>query len=282
MTRTIAEIDHLLTYVADPAEAAGLFARMGFTLSPVSRIDAMGITNYLVLMQPGHRGSANFVELMGSHDRASLPPPMARTLSGAQGIKSIVLHAPSAVAAHRALVELGFEAAPPTHVRREWVIAPGQSVFPEFDVILPVDAPLVFNACQYHDVDLYLRPEWLSHPNGAIRLSCVFAAADDPAAVAAPLARLFDCPVREQGGSLLLTPGTVDLAIMTPDQAAGRFRVPAAGGTRYLGYAIDVVDLGQLAACLQRGNVEYRATGEGAQVSPETGLGNVILFRERA
>ncbi|MGL1682655.1 VOC family protein, partial [Vibrio parahaemolyticus] len=48
MTRTIAEIDHLLTYVADPAEAAALFVRMGFTLSPVSRIEAMGITNYLV------------------------------------------------------------------------------------------------------------------------------------------------------------------------------------------------------------------------------------------
>ena len=282
MTSTIAEIDHLLTYVADPAAAAALFARMGFTLSPVSRIEAMGITNYLVLMTPGHDGSANFVELMGSHDRLSLPPPMVRTLSGDQGIKSIVLHAPSAAAAHGALTGLGFNPVPPMHVRREWVIGPGQSVFPEFDVILPVEAPLVFNACQYHNVDLYLRPEWLAHENGAIRMSCVFAAAADPAEVAAPLARLFDCPVREEGGALLVTPGTVDLAIMTPDVAASRFGIPAPTATRYLGYAVDVADLGQLGACLRRGNVEYRATGEGALVSPETGLGNVILFRERA
>ncbi len=282
MTSTIAEIDHLLTYVADPAAAAALFARMGFTLSPVSRIEAMGITNYLVLMNPGHRGSANFIELMGAHDRAMLPPPMAKTLSGRQGIKSIVLHAPSAAAAHGALAGLGFDAVPPMHVRREWVIAPGQSVHPEFDVILPVDAPLVFNACQYHNVDLYLRPEWLSHDNGAIRMACVFAAADDPGAVASPLARLFDCPVREEGGALLVTPGTVDLSIMTPDVAADRFGIAAQPGTRYLGYAVDVAGLDQLGACLRRGNVEYRATGEGALVSPETGLGNVILFRERA
>lgn len=282
MTSTIAEIDHLLTYVAEPARAADLFARMGFTLSPVSRIEAMGITNYLVLMRPGKPGSANFIELMGAHDRSMLPPAMARTLSGAQGIKSIVLGAPSAAAAHGALTKLGFDAMPPVHVRREWVIGPGQSVFPEFDVILPVDTALVFNACQYHNVDLYLRPEWLSHPNGAIRLSGVFAAADRPDQVAAPLARLFSCPVREQGGTLLVSPGAVDLAIMTPDAAADRFGIPAAPGTRYLGYAVDVADLGSLGACLQRGDVEYRATGEGALVSPETGLGNVILFRERA
>lgn len=282
MTSTIAEIDHLLTYVADPAQAADLFARMGFTLSPVSRIDAMGITNYLVLMQPGHQGSANFVELMGSHDRTMLPPPMQRTLSGQQGIKSIVLHAPSAAAAHGALTELGFDAVPPMHVRREWVIAPGQSVFPEFDVILPVEAPLVFNACQYHNVDLYLRPEWLAHANGARRMACVFAAADRPDEVAGPLARLFDCPVHEADGALLVSPGTVDLAIMTPDVAAARFGLAATAGTRYLGYAVEVADLAKLGACLDRGDVEYRATGEGVLVSPETGLGNVILFRERA
>lgn len=282
MTRTIAEIDHLLTYVAEPDAAAALFSRMGFTLSPVSRIDAMGITNYLVLMQPGNPGSANFIELMGSHDRDRLPPPMVRTLSGEQGIKSIVLHAPSAAAAHGVLTELGFAPVPPMHVRREWVIGPGQSVFPEFDVILPVDAPLVFNACQYHNVDLYLRPDWLTHANGARRMSCVFAAADRPEAVVAPLARLFGCDVREQDGALVVSPGTVDLAVMTPDAAATRFGISAAAGTRYLGYAVDVASLDTLAACLRRGDVEYRPTGEGALVSPETGLGNVILFRERA
>lgn len=50
MSKPIELIDHLLTYVHDLNAAASLFRRMGFTLSPVSNIEAMGISNHLVLM----------------------------------------------------------------------------------------------------------------------------------------------------------------------------------------------------------------------------------------
>src|SRR5262245_51995349 len=97
--RPIAEIDHLLCHVRDLDAAASLFRRMGFTLSPVSRIETMGISNHLVLMRPRSPDSGNYIELMAAHDRAQLPPVMASTLAGEEGIKSMVLGTADAGAA---------------------------------------------------------------------------------------------------------------------------------------------------------------------------------------
>lgn len=52
MTSADVRLDHLLTYVPSLDAATALFGRMGFTLSPRSCIDAMGISNHLVLMNP--------------------------------------------------------------------------------------------------------------------------------------------------------------------------------------------------------------------------------------
>ena len=124
--KAITEIDHLLTSVHDLDKAASLFRRMGFTLSPISRIDSMGISNHLVLMTAPTPGIGNYIELMSSHNRANLPPPMVKTLAGSEGIKSMVLVAPEIEPALEAIREAGFGADAPLHVRREWVIAPGE------------------------------------------------------------------------------------------------------------------------------------------------------------
>jgi hypothetical protein len=282
-TRAIREIDHLLTYVRDLDAAASAFRRMGFTLSPLSRIEAMGISNHLVLMRQGIPGFANYIELMSVHDHARLPPPMARILSGPEGIKSMVLGTEDAVAAQQAMVKHGFAAAPPVHVKREWKIGPGQSVFPEFDVILPVDAPLAFNACRYFDVDLYLRPEWLEHANSAQRVASVFAIADDAGAVARRYGDLFEAPTVQLGEAARTTPGRLDLEVMSAEAVEGRFGLTLAGphGTAYLGYLVDVASLDVLRSCLSAGKVACRDLGDTICIDPADGFGNLIAFRER-
>ena len=284
MTKAIREIDHLLTYVRDLDAAAATFRRMGFTLSPLSRIEAMGISNHLVLMRQGIPGFANYIELMSAHDRARLPPPMAKVLSGPEGIKSMVLGTEDAVAAQQAMVKHGFAAAPPVHVKREWKIAPGQSVFPEFDVLMPVEAPLAFNACRYFNVDLYLRPEWRVHANGAQRMTTVFAVADEPAAVARRYGDLFDASTRQSGEAVCTTPGQVDLAVMSSETAKRRFglTVATAAGAGYLGYLVEVVSLDVLRSCLSDGKVPCRDLGGTICVDPADGFGNLIVFREQA
>ena len=284
MTKAIREIDHLLTYVRDLDAAAATFRRMGFTLSPLSRIEAMGISNHLVLMRQGIPGFANYIELMSAHDRARLPPPMAKVLSGPEGIKSMVLGTEDAVAAQQAMLKHGFAAAPPVHVKREWKIAPGQSVFPEFDVLMPVEAPLAFNACRYFNVDLYLRPEWRVHANGAQRMTTVFAVADEPAAVARRYGDLFDASTRQSGEAVCTTPGQVDLAVMSSETAKRRFglTVATAAGAGYLGYLVEVVSLDVLRSCLSDGKVPCRDLGGTICVDPADGFGNLIVFREQA
>jgi len=283
MTKAIREIDHLLTYVRDLDAAASAFRRMGFTLSPLSRIEAMGISNHLVLMRQAMPGFANYIELMSTHDRARLPPPMAKVLSGSEGIKSMVLGTEDAVAAQQAMVKHGFAAAPPVHVKREWKIAPGQSVFPEFDVILPVEAPLAFNACRYFNVELYLRPEWLEHANGAERVAAVFAVAEHAGALARRYGDLFEAPTMQSAGSARTTPGRLDLDVMSAEAVEGRFGLTLAGAreTAYLGYLVEVASLDVLRSCLSAGKVACRDLGDTICVDPADGFGNLIVFREQ-
>lgn len=283
--KAIAEIDHLLTSVHDLDAAASLFRRMGFTLSPISRIEGMGISNHLVLMTPPTPGFANYIELMSAHDRSRLPPAMARTLSGGEGIKSMVLAASDIERASAAIGHAGFTANAPFHVKREWVIGPGESVFPEFDVILPIETPLVFNCCRYFNVDLYLRPEWLKHENGAISLRSVIAAASDPEAITKPLGALFGQVTNEPGLSKT-SPGEVELNVYSPERLRQAFGFDAAAlhsgvAACYVGYVIEVESRGRLAACLDRGDVRYRTIGSDVAVDPSDGLGNLIVFTSK-
>jgi len=280
-TQPVIEIDHLLTYVRDLDEAAALFRRMGFTLSPISRIETMGISNHLVLMHPGVPGAGNYIELMAAHDRARLPAVMARTLAGNAGIKSMVLSAADAHAAQAAFVAQGFAVDPPAHVKREWPIGPGESVFPEFDVLLPIDAPLVFNCCRYFNLELYLRADWLEHANSARCLRSVLAVAAEPQRIAATFAGVFGRPASGSTDIARVSPGAVDLVLMTPAALHQRYGLDASApdqGARYVGYVIEVASLERLAACLAQGHVEQRSLGAAVCVGPDVGLGNLIVF----
>ena len=154
-------------------------------------------------------------------------------------------------------------------------------VLPEFDVMLPVEAPLTFNCCRYYNVDLYLRPDWLRHENGAIRLCSVIAVARDPAAVAEPFGQLFG-DLRSGPDMVRTSPGKVDLMIHNPDSLREKFGVDAGemgvSGARFIGYVIEVQSQDRIKTCLDRGGVPYRKIGDDLAVGPADGLGNLIVF----
>jgi catechol 2,3-dioxygenase-like lactoylglutathione lyase family enzyme len=285
MKHGIAEIDHLLTYVADLDRAAAAYRRLGFALSPESDIEAMGIVNRLALFRPRQAGTANFIELMAARNRTKLPPVMAGVLSGAEGVKSMVMMTPDAHAAQEELVADGYPFASPVHVRREWVIPGEGSVWPEFDVLLPIPAPLGFNACQYHTLDLYLRQDWQVHPNTAQHLLCVLAVADDVPATVAWYERLFGARARQQrDGGWHVTPGTTDLAIYSQDNFARcfpdapGFEPLPAGGAAYRGYRIAVASMAEAARCFTEAGVPAMKTSDGLAVGPADACGNIIEF----
>ncbi|MEK7944147.1 VOC family protein [Pigmentiphaga sp. YJ18] len=280
----IEELDHLMTYVADLDAAGTAYERLGFRLTPVSNIASMGIANRLVPMRPRTPGAANFIELMGVADASLLPAPMREVLSGAPGIKSMVMMTGDAQAAHRMLVDAGYPFAAPSHVRREWAIPGEGSVWPEFDVLLPIPAPLKFNVCQYHNVELYLREDWLEHPNTAESLLAAIGVASDARSAAAYFERLFGvAAVRSADGGHAVSPGRTELVLYEPAAFEARFGCPApAGGdgVAYAGMRIAVRDRDRLAALLDANGVPHARVG-GIVVDPRSACGNVIEFVER-
>lgn len=275
-------LDHLLTYVPSLEVAATAFERMGFTVSPRSSIDSMGISNHLVLMNPLGPSRANFIELMSPHDVSRLGTTMRNVLSGPAGMRSMVLATENITDLYHRMRALGLDAREPVHARREWKIPGESSVFPEFEVVLPVEAPLRFNACRYLNVELYLRPDWRNHPNGALRVARCFAVAEDPASLG-NYAVLFGLAAKRcSDGAWVFPTGEIDLVVLSPRAAKQRFgleRLPDVEPA-YLGYEIQVASLERLRAHLIANDVPFQSHTGAISVSHEVAFGNLLWFSE--
>lgn len=283
MKNGLVDIDHSLTYVTDLDAASRVWERLGFTLTPSSQIKPMGIHNRLVLLRSRTPGAANFIELMGVSDATRLPAPMRALLSGREGMKSMVLATPDAHAAQAQLVQAGYPFAPPSHVRREWVLPGEGSVWPEFDVLLPIPAPLVFNVCQYHNLSLYQRADWQQHRNGALCLLSCLATAPEPGEAVAFFERLFGRAAQAvEGGGRLNSPAATGIEVFTRADFAARFGVapPAEAGASYAGMRIGVARLDTLRDCLREAQLPFADQGERIVVAPEQALGNALEFVE--
>lgn len=286
MKNGIREIDHLLTYVENLDQSAQTYQRLGFSLTPISHNTAMGVVNRLVLLQARTPGTANFVELMGVCEAERLPAAMRSLLSGRPGIKSMVMATPDATEAYRELSAAGYGFGPPHHVRREWVLPDGASVWPEFDVLLPIPAPLPFNVCQYHNLQLYQREDWQRHANTAVSLLAAFAVTPDPVQHTGYFEALFgQASRRTSDGGFSVTPGAVHLVIYSPDRFRSRFDaapdVPTGQDIRYAGMRIGVADMAALKACLRDGGVSFLEGDDRTVVGPAAACGNVVEFVEQ-
>ncbi len=274
-------LDHLLTSVPALDQAAEVFARMGFRLTPISHLEPMGLANRLILMSPSGPGRANYIEIMAPYDRSRLAPAMASVLSGSPGTKSMVFASNDLEAFQQAAATAGFRITPPLHVRREWKIPGEPSVFPEFDVILPVEAALRFNACRYYDLNLYLRPDWLQHPNGAVRVSTCFVVSDRPESLL-PYAQVFGRAAHSlAGGAWCFPGGEIDLVALPAQLAQRRFGLaPPPADPGFLGYEIKVASLPHLHRHLLEAQIPFRAVESAICVDPQTAFGNLILFTQ--
>ncbi len=207
-------IDHLMTKVDSPREAGDWFERCGFSVTPYSEIDAMGLCNRLVLFDPGRPGLANFVELMGVLPDRPVQPAMNQLLAGPAGPRSMVMVSQDAHATRDELLRRGFAPGPVHSVQREWVL-PGERLHLAFDVLLPMPAPLPFNVCRYHTLQHYLRPQWLKHPNGARSMAAVLGVVDDVAQAAQFYETLLGAPARDAGpGHAVVVQGPAALELL--------------------------------------------------------------------
>lgn len=284
MTYGFFEIDHLLASAVDPYRGGDQYERLGFTVTPISIIESLGVGNRLVLLRPLTDGTAAFFECMGVVDPEHVAPAMASLLDGHEGIRSMVLASSDVDASREKLLIDGHTCDPPIDVEREWELPSGEVLRPAFRVTLPVEAPLRFNFCSYRTLHLYLRDAWLRHDNGARHLTDVFAVAHDAASVAGYFERIFASSAARENGIHSVGPGRVRLRI--GDRASlQRFLpgewLPAAGdAARYAGFGVEVESLPALRALLDGRGVELREHGGAICVAPRDACGNIIRFTE--
>jgi Glyoxalase-like domain len=183
------QIDHLLTKVQSAVSSGQWFEARGFTVTPLSSINTMGIENRLVLFNSGVAGTANFIELMGVQSGAQVQKSMQQLLSGPNGSRSIVLVSHDAYDCADHLRRMRFSPGEVHNVKRQWLL-PNETLDLEFDVLLPIQADLTFNVCKYFTLEHYLRPSWTSHANGVSHLSAIFGVVEDAEKTALAYARI--------------------------------------------------------------------------------------------
>jgi hypothetical protein len=283
MSYGFTEIDHLLGSAVDPQRGGEEYERLGFTVTPLSIIESIGVGNRMVLLRPLTANTANFIECMGIVDRARVPPTMADLLGGSEGMRSMVLSGPDARASHAQLKRDGFEFLPPLDLEREWTLPSGEILRPAFLVTLPAPAPLRFNFCQYRNLQPYLRAEWLAHENGAQHLSSVLAIADNAEAAVKPFEVVFARQARNRDGIFSVGPGKVQLRV--GNQAALRSFIPdewlgETRGVRYLGFEVMVASLAALRALFVRRGINFVERSHALVIAPQEACGNVLRFTE--
>ena len=278
------EIDHLLAS-GDPQIGGAQYERLGFTVTPISVIENLGVANRLILMKPLTAGTANFFECMGiTNPVRAARNPMGALLAGAPGVRSMVLSGADALGSYESLARDGFPFARPLDIEREWTLPDGEVLKPAFRVTLPVGEPLRFNFCQYRTLQHYVREAWLKHENGALHMTKVFAIAADPAAVCRYYERVFGRAAHREHDLYAVGPGKCELHVGNGSQLANVLPahwIPAnAGAGRYVGFEVQFGSLEAVRGLLIARGVEFLEEREALVVAPHEACGNVLRFVE--
>lgn len=287
MTNGIIDIDHVMCQVADTEQAKETFERLGFSTTPRSSIASGGVANRLVILTPKGEAVANFVELMAIEDTDRLEPSMASVLAGRPGIKSLVNALGSAESTRDALSEVGFSMLEVWPKERTWRLPSGEELLFSFRVLLPEpgQVPLMFNGVEYLTLEHYLRPEFQSHPNGALRWTRISAviAADDFDDTVAIYERLFGSTAERRDGQATVTVRDTSLRLLTPDLMDGVFggvELAAFAPPCYVAITIEVSDLTAAGSILAANGVRHIVQPGSLVIDPGEAGGMVLELIE--
>ena len=214
----IRELDHFLCKVERADRAANAYEAVGFTTTPLSRLNGLGVENCLVAFNSPQAGCANFIELLSIAEPDEMKPGMRQLLTHGDGIRSLILSGPDATAAKPELDAEGYAFGDPVYVERDWITRSGRVLRPNFTVLPPLGDLWSFAYCEFGDPSPYYDREWVSHENGVTGVAGILATADVPEAKAAEFARLFNVSVnQDEYGFYCAAPGQVALKIGTPE-----------------------------------------------------------------
>ena len=165
-----------------------------------------------------------------------------------------------------------------------WRAAFGGSVTVGFSLTFVTDPALpdmAFFTCKQWRPDLFWKPDYQRHANGATSIKDVFVVSPDIVSGAAFLSAFADAPAIETApGVHIVATQRGNLIVMTPDAFAARF--PGAFADRdtsvpfFAGFSIACVDPDKTAHLWQDAGLQVHTGADGTWLDPSAGLGCVI------
>lgn len=281
MNSGISALDHLLCAVEHAQTAGDDFEKLGFTVTPISRIERAGVENRLVAFRPAATGVANYIELMGVIDRSRLPDALSWLLVGPASARCLMFGSDDAARTREALVERGLAPEPMHSYQRDWTLASGEVLQVAFDVVEPMRAPFAFGVCRHRTLHHYTRPEFTQHPNGAERILAVYLVSDQPKEDGAFYEELLGEPLDHVGDGASLGRREVALHFMTASTYSKRFP-GAAVRPGIAGYQVGCRSQSETARYLAHAGIQASPAETGFYVGSAATHGQLVHFTEMA
>lgn len=283
-------IDHLVIAVKDLSAARQRYSDMGFSTTPLGN-HPWGTANHLV--QLAH----NFIELVGVVDRHALVP-MSREhfsfsaqldgfLRQGEGMAMLVLSTDDARADADEWRERGLQVFAPYHWTREATLPDGSTSTVAFTLTFVTDPSMpdiAFFCCQQHNPEVFWKPQYQRHANGASAITAVTLVAPQPTRQRAFFSRLLGSShIEESPDALIIHCAGAVVRVVSPQRFAADYPTARAGaaagqGTAFRAATVVAEDLDRVARCLRDNAVDHTRVGTAIQVAEPHACGLVLEF----
>jgi catechol 2,3-dioxygenase-like lactoylglutathione lyase family enzyme len=286
-------IDHLVLCVRDLERARDFYRRLGFTLTPPAR-HPFGTGNSLVQL-----ADRSFLELLTVLDPEAIPPMRPGQFSfGAynrdflarqEGCSMLVLDTRDAEADARAFRAAGLGDFAPFRFERPAKLPDGTLAKVGFSLAFALDPKLpeaVFFTCRQHAPELFWKPEYQQHENGAAAIEEVALAAPDPLALAGTFEAVTEVPPEAGADAIVARTARGSVRALTPAAFARRYAGAEAPtlrrGARFAGCRLVVEDLARLRARLEAAGIGFGQAQGCVVVPPAEAFGMALGFVQRS
>ncbi|MEX0693400.1 MAG: VOC family protein [Rhodospirillales bacterium] len=280
-------IDHLVLCVHDLKKARAFYETLGFTMTPVAR-HPFGTSNTLAQMD------GCFLEVLAVSEPGAIPEADADNFSFAafnrdflktrEGMSMLVLDSTDAAADRKAFLDKGLHVYAPFDFQRQAKLPDGSEATVGFSLTFlshPKLRDLAFFTCMQWRPDLFWKPDYQRHANGALSIEEVFIIAPDPVDAATFLTAFADSPETKTGeGVIKVQTARGRLGIYTPDAFDDKFPSAFPAHTqsmpRFAGFSVRSNDPAIIVRLWRQADLKVYETEGTPWLHPDEGMGCVI------
>lgn len=265
-------IDHIVLAVNNLDDAAARYTALGFSLTPRAR-HPFGTANRLIQLDKCFLEllEVDHPELIGP---SQVPPGFAAFnrdfLEQHEGFSMLVLEAPNAEATRDALIAAGLTPRDVFTFERDAIQPDGAVARVRFDLVF-VDYPGAtragFFTCSQHRPELFWKPQYQTHENGAQSVRLVTMEAPDPAPLAEFLGKFAGITAAMRGSGFVV------------DTPRGRVEVKLGGACpQFTRFVIETSNIGIVRDRATVAGIRFRERPQGIEFGPDVMYGVEVGF----